>query len=76
MDGNERQQEQGATNITWTVGQKTTHAEPAPPPLTRNLDSGPSLPISDEGSPVKLWWWIAVVVAVALAIVFVLWRGV
>jgi hypothetical protein len=41
--------------------------------LTRNLDSGPSLPIPDEGYPVKLWWWIAIVVVVALAILFVLW---
>lgn len=74
VDGNGTLRERGEMNTTSTTGEKSlTGAKPAPPPLTRNLDSGPSMPTLEAGSAVTLWWWIAIVVAVVLAIVFVLW---
>ena len=89
VDLKEGRLKQGGTSTTTTAaadGASTTSAagrkpmtrpEPAPPPLTRNLDLGPSLPISGSdsretpGTRVRLW--VAIGLALVAAIAFLFW---
>jgi hypothetical protein len=87
VDLNEGRLKQGETSTTAAAGGASTPSaagrkpmtkpEPAPPPLTRNLDSGPSLPIpvggSREKAGARLRLWAALALGLAAAIVFLFW---
>jgi hypothetical protein len=91
VDGNDTRREQGEAGTTAASGscanstggcKALKRLEPGPAALTRNLDSGPSLPIPAAGSQRKAerrWWWlvgIAGAVGLAIAIAIEIWLGI
>jgi len=89
VDANDTRQEQGGTSTTAESGSCTISTdgrealrrpEPGPAAPTRNLDSGPSLPIPASGSQrkaAKRWWWlVGIAGALGLAITIAIWLGI
>lgn len=65
----------GSSTTSGTVLKGRKEPQPAPPPLTRNLDSVASLPIRGTGSErrvMKRWLWLAISVVAGIAAI-VLW---
>lgn len=67
----------GGSSVTSTADPKSQRKpEPAPPPMTRNLDVGPSLPVLTAGGPGKStaqWLWIAIAVGIGVVIAVAVW---